>query len=148
MLLVMKKVELAEKYHAHDAPAAFRKAVNFLALTTALTPPLASSITTVLAGSPPALTASGASGCGTHTIFVAVPNGGTRAGINRAVWWAVGSERRGGWWIEDDADAEEKLENTRAESVRRAAEVSVPIALSTSVEERTRRDMVGGWRPF
>jgi hypothetical protein len=74
------------------APAAVRTAVSARAFTSARTPPVASSRTSVLAGRP----RPSARSRGTATTLIAVPCGGARAGITSAVCAAVGTLRRAG----------------------------------------------------
>lgn len=66
-------------------PAAFLKAVNRLALTTAFMLPVLSSSTSVVAGSPRSLILGGAEAVGTDTTLMAVPMGNIRDGIKSAV---------------------------------------------------------------
>ena len=74
-----------------NVPAAFLSAVKHRALTIAFTPPLLSSNTIVLAGSPCSLTSSGAVAVGTATTFIVVPDEATLEGMKRQVWFPEGT---------------------------------------------------------
>ena len=146
-------------------PAAFLKAVNLLALIRALTSPVISSKTIVEAGKPFCLISSGAEAEGTDTTFIAVPKGVIRDGMNKAVWFVVGTLSLCGRHIEstslgspletleslksrgrfEDGSEfefgeveEEREKKTRAIRLVRSSEVKVETTLSTSELDRKR----------
>jgi hypothetical protein len=78
------------KNDREDAPMAVWIAVRLQALTIALTAPVSSSSTKVVAGNPRVSEEE----VGTETTLRAVPNGERRAGMQRAVCPAVGTDIR------------------------------------------------------
>jgi hypothetical protein len=134
-------------------PAAFLRAVKFVAFTTAFTPPVTSSNTRVVAGSP-----RGSDLAGTQTTLTAVPpkvnpddgRSGSSfealvdicAGINTAVWWRVGMTMRGGMDIRSRPSLEEIKVNTLAIRSCRSCGEKVEVIASTSLDERTSNDIV------
>ncbi len=125
----------------NDSPAAFRNAVNSLAFTMALTWPPCSSITIVLAGSPLALTSSGAPAVGTDTTFIVVPEDAMRDGMKSAVWFSVDMAVRCGWTIPGSDD--ESCAKTLAMRPTSSSGLNRVVASKVSCAERTRRDMLG-----
>lgn len=121
-----------------ESPAALRWAVKLVALTSALTAPVSSSITAVDPGRPPELDCAD-SEVGMDTILIAVPIPSRQEGMNMALWFCICSTSLCGSWAPVPEDRVEKVE---AMSFTKSSVGMSEVILSTSEAENTSNDMV------
>lgn len=121
-----------------ESPAAFRWAVKLVALTSALTAPVSSSITAVDPGRPPEAD-SADSEVGMDTILIAVPTPSSLEGMNMALWFCICSTSLCGSWA---PLPEDRVEKADAMSLTKSSVGIAEVILSTSEAESTSNDMV------